>query len=618
MKIIQKQILLLISFLIILLTGCTSSGIHLFTVQIAGEVRESSILAQPIESVRILNKDGQELGQTNSAGKFLVKASAVQGVVHLTFSHQDYESLTLDLAIDGSYTQLVELPPLELKLAGQKISGRIYRQLITPKVLTHRNSSPQPKNYPLQSTAEVVEAEYNLVTQRGEIWLLDLLDGKGQIQYASGDGFYTIKLYPGVPAEELIAELEINNDIEFITPNYYLQSMAVVSPPKTELDLWNMQMLDINSAWKYSTGSGVVVAVLDSLYTTTHPDLAPNLLPARDFSGDLAYTDVHGLHVAGIIGAAANGFGVVGVAPEVSILPIRVFNRSQTAEIKHVVQAIELAIDLGVDVINLSLGVYDIFFPENDFPDLHYAIKKAYDAGIVMVAAAGNDNTNYLLYPAAYPEVIAVGALNHMGERASYSQYGQGLEVMAPGGDENAGIISIGEETPTYETLSGTSMAAPHVSGAVALLIANGITDPDYIRQILRETAIDLGDPGYDLEYGYGLIDPFAILHRFAHSYVFFGDIITENAQIKSQVFQVEINGDFQLSGVRPGIGRVVGWVDLNNNFLIDGGDYFGQSEELEVFSGMDDLCDINIELKLIPGEFSAIDIDSIIWNNSN
>lgn len=604
----------LIGLISILLAGCTSSGIHLFTVQIVGEVRENSILAQPLEGIQIYDSNGQKLGCTNSNGNFLVEASAVKGIVRLTFSHKDYQAHTVTVTIDGQHAKLVELPPLKLKLAGEKISGRIYRQLILPQKLVEKLTT-SAQDHAFGSTTEVVESEYNLLTRKEVSWLQDILEGKGQILYDSGDGFYTIRLKPEIE-EKLVQELMADDDLEFITPNYYLQGMAVVNPPKNELDLWNMQMLDISKAWKYSRGTGVVVAVLDSLYTTSHPDLLPNLLSPYDFSGDLTYTDLHGLHVAGIIGAVANDFGVVGVAPEVSILPIRVLNRLQEAKISQVVQAIELAITLGADVINLSLGVYDPFFSGYDFPDLHHAIKRAYDAGIVLVAAAGNYRTDFLLYPAAYPEVIAVGALNHTGERAWYSQYGVGLEVMAPGGDEDAGIVSIGQETSTYETLSGTSMAAPHVSGAVALLIANGITDPDYIRQILRETAIDLGEPGYDLEYGYGLIDPFAILHRFAHSYVFFGQIRGQHAQIQSQVFHVEVNGQYQLSGVRPGSGHVVGWVDLNNNLLIDGGDYLGQSAELEVFSGMVSLSDIDVELQALPGEFSAIDIGSIIWDS--
>src|SRR5690606_16247706 len=129
-------------------------------------------------------------------------------------------------------------------------------------------------------------------------------------------------------------------------------------------------------------------------------------------------------------------------------------------------------------------------------------------------------------------------------ERAYFSDYDLGLEVVAPG----EGIKSA-YWTQTrgyyYEYMSGTSMAAPHVSGVVALLISHGITDPDYIRIYLRETARDLYEPGYDYFSGYGLVDAFALLNRFQNTYVFFGELDDNRVEIKSEVVEVNVDGSF-------------------------------------------------------------------------
>lgn len=582
-----------------------------------GEVRESSVLQQPIKGVEIYTKTGELVGRTGADGRFSVQVSPTKGIVRLVFKHSDYETYTLEHAIDGRYSQTVHLPPLYLAPASEKITGRIYREFSLPEINTVNNKTGLSEVKPLEFESRIVEGEFNLVTHRGKEWLVQKLKGKGEIVYESGGEFYTIRLKPGVNSEKFMAE--ISEDVEFITPNRMIQSLGIEPEDEYWPELWNMQMLNVSSAWKYSTGSGVVVALLDTLYTSAHPDLLPNLLPAIDVTGNNEENpalNAHGLHVAGIIGAVSNQYGVVGVAPDVSILPIRVFTETG-ATIYHILKGIDAAIENGAQVINMSFGTYDRYNPSYDFPDLHYAIKKAAQAGILLVAAAGNTGSDYLLYPAAYPEVIAVGSVGPDGERTYYSSYGKGLELMAPGGNSRLGrkaqVLStiwdslVGD---SYDYMEGTSMAAPHVSGVAALLIAHGIKDPDYIRLILRETARDLGPPGYDEETGYGLVDAFAALNRFQHTYVFFGSIEGGWAQLKSPVVQVEVNGSFELAKVRPGKGRVIGWIDVNQNLKIDAGDYLGQSEELEITEKMGVVSDVEVILEFIEGDFKAIAIN--------
>jgi serine protease len=354
------------------------------------------------------------------------------------------------------------------------------------------------------------------------------------------------------------------------------------------------------------------------MYTSGHSDLVPHLLSPYDANNndkpDL-YLGAHGTHVAGIIGAVADQRGIIGAAPHVTLLPVRVFkwgeSGRETATVDAIVRGIYYAMAQGAQVINMSFGMRDYD------QTLHEAIKSAYAAGIVLVAASGNNGNGQVLYPAALPEVIAVGAVGPDGKRASYSQYGPQMELMAPGGNRqlgsNAEILStywdLETKRYTWDYQQGTSMAAPHVSAIAALLKSYGITDPDYIRLLLRDTARDMGTPGYDEETGYGLVDALMVMDRFQHTYVFFGNITSGHAQLKSIVAHVQTNGEYELSGARPGKGHVVGWIDINHNLVIDGGDYLGQSVELSIAGGTELFSGIQVNMKMVPGEFNAVDL---------
>jgi PKD repeat protein len=203
------------------------------------------------------------------------------------------------------------------------------------------------------------------------------------------------------------------------------------------------------------------------------------------------------------------------------------FSGEGTAQ--SVADGIYWAADNGAQVINMSLGWPSGYDPG---PVVHDAIEYAYEQGAVLVASSGNGGSSPVAYPAAYPEVIAVGATRYDDGRVIYSQYGSALEVVAPGGDVFAdqngdsypdGIVQntfagyypgrlANPNDFAFYCYEGTSMAAPHVSGLVAMMIANGQTGIENIRNILHETAIDLGEPGWDPYYGYGRIDALGAL----------------------------------------------------------------------------------------------------------
>ena len=272
---------------------------------------------------------------------------------------------------------------------------------------------------------------------------------------------------------------------------------------------WALDRLAYEEAWSTNDGTGVIVAVIDTGVRATHEDLEGVVLPGTDFispGGDGTIADhYHGSHVAGIIAARPdNGRGVAGAAPGVRILPVRVLNSSGTGSTADVAAGIIWAVDNGAGVINLSLG------SSADSATIRLAVDYAEDNDVLVVAAAGNSGHlgNPVTYPAAIDEVLAVSATASNDTKTYFSQYGPWIDLAAPGN----GIQSLhGTADNLYASSSGTSMASPYVAAAAALVRAEypDLTAAE-VRALLESTAIDLGDPGIDDEFGHGLVDPLA------------------------------------------------------------------------------------------------------------
>jgi subtilisin family serine protease len=269
--------------------------------------------------------------------------------------------------------------------------------------------------------------------------------------------------------------------------------------------------INIIEGWPLTTGNpDLVMAVLDA-GMDPHVEIADRMIPGRNVAADPDNDDTsdvcisHGTHVAGIAAADAyNGLGIAGVDWSCRIMPVRVLNACTGPE-SYVAEGIVWATDNGADVINMSLQY------STGSQVLHDAVLYAYAAGKVMIAASGNNtpcSTPFVKFPAQWPETIAVAAFNNLGERASFSNCGPELDVSGPG--DNVWSLT---GTTGYKYLDGTSMATPHVSGVVALMLSIDPTlTPDEIKGILQSTAIDMGDPGFDDESGWGRIDAAAAL----------------------------------------------------------------------------------------------------------
>ncbi|HEY8135561.1 MAG TPA: S8 family serine peptidase [Candidatus Limnocylindrales bacterium] len=329
---------------------------------------------------------------------------------------------------------------------------------------------------------------------------------------------------------------------------------------------WDMELIRSQAAHAYTTGRKVDVGVLDSGIDGNHNDFRDNGLPTghsnvdcvrgADFTFEgpgigspLACVDnnFHGTHVAGTIGARRNGIGVVGVAPNATLVPIKVCDGDGHCYVSDAVEGITYAGDLGLDVVNMSFFVDDDAFQEStEFKCQSNDTQRAYrmaveralayarDEGVSLVAALGNSDIDLAndaarggkdcrTVPAQSPGVIGTVALGPLSEKSWYSSYGSGwADVSAPGGNEEAAdancLTEILSTLPgnSYGCIQGTSMASPHTVGVVALIIGKyGKPDgnggfkwaPDSVWSKLKATAIDVGKKGYDKCYGYGRID---------------------------------------------------------------------------------------------------------------
>ncbi len=333
--------------------------------------------------------------------------------------------------------------------------------------------------------------------------------------------------------QQMVEVYSRNPNVEYAEPNFI--ASALMTPNDSYYSYqWNLDNLEhggihMESAWDVETGSsGVVVAVIDTGVAYEDYDIyqqAPDLANTSFVSGyDFVNRDSHpnddeghGTHVAGTVAQSTNnGSGVAGVAHNCSIMPIKVLDSSGSGTYADIADGIYFAADNGAAVINMSLG------GTSSSITLENALAYAYTKGTTIVCSAGNEYTsgNPVIYPAAYDEYcIAVGATRYDETRSYYSSTGSYVDIAAPGGDLNVdqngdgyvdGILqqTFGSNLNSfgYYFYQGTSMAAPHVSGVAALVIANGVNGPDQVREALEATAEDKGTAGWDEEFGWGLV----------------------------------------------------------------------------------------------------------------
>jgi serine protease len=357
-----------------------------------------------------------------------------------------------------------------------------------------------------------------------------------------------------------IKKLQRDDSVEYASPNFIRKAMLIPNDEFFNLQ-WHYPAMNLPQAWDITTGTpasgNVIVAVIDTGVVLNHPELDEQLVPGFDFISDisnaldgdgidsnpddpgdstiLGQSSWHGTHVSGTIAAESdNNIGVAGVSFGAKIMPLRVLGARGGSSF-DIVQALRFAAGLSndsdtvpeqpADIINLSLGGPG----SSQFEAVMY--QDLFDLGIIVVAAAGNENTSALSFPASYPGVISVAALDAANQRAPYSNFGTQVDIAAPGGNQAAdltgdgfgdGILSTfindnanddtGERQATINFLQGTSMASPHIAGMFALMKA---VHPELTAQqadtLLKAGSLtrEAGDAGRDDIFGHGIADAF-------------------------------------------------------------------------------------------------------------
>ncbi len=323
---------------------------------------------------------------------------------------------------------------------------------------------------------------------------------------------------------------------EYIEPNYIYEANAIIfdggKVPNDPMygKQWNLRSINVESAWQETKGDGVTVAVIDTGVTRV-PDLQKTeFASGYDFVNDrtLATDDNgHGTHVAGTVAQSTNNnYGVAGIAYEANIMPLKVLDAYGSGTVADIAEAIKFAADNDADVINMSLG------GGGESQLMKEAIDYAYNKGVVIIAAAGNSNQNSAGYPARYPRVIGVSALDASGEKAPYSNFGAGVDISAPGGstaggNEAGGILqnTIDAETgdSIFAAFQGTSMASPHVAGVAALIKAMGVEEPEQIANILKQSSRAIEQDPLN-HFGSGQLDAAAAVQLAAKGQLNFRD----------------------------------------------------------------------------------------------
>lgn len=317
-------------------------------------------------------------------------------------------------------------------------------------------------------------------------------------------GFALVKLGDRKEYFNALSQLTKNPEIEYAEPNYLAHITQTPNDPYYNQQ-WGPQDIKANLAWdKVSSAqrAGVTIAILDTGINANHEDLQASIVPGYNFidnNNNPVDGHGHGTHVAGIAAAITNnGKGIAGVAGGAKIMPIKVMNDSGSGDYASIINGIKYAADHGAQVISMSLGGPGYSQAMQDA--VNYAISR----GASVVAASGNSNSA-VAFPGNCDGVITVGAVGSNNQRASFSNYGPEMDVVAPGVNI---ISSYKGNANSYTAMSGTSMATPFVAGVTALVkAANPNLTSAQVTQIIDQAATDLGTAGFDNYYGYGLVN---------------------------------------------------------------------------------------------------------------
>ncbi|MBT2643594.1 S8 family serine peptidase [Bacillus sp. ISL-41] len=323
------------------------------------------------------------------------------------------------------------------------------------------------------------------------------------VRQVSGLNYAIVKVKDKKNLHKVIGNYQKAGKVTSVSPSVLYRQLGIKDPKVGEQ--YHQAMLQLEKAQKLAGKNKVKVAVIDTGIDRNHPDLKGKILSSVNTVNPISpgVADSHGTHVSGIIAAKKdNGIGGHGVNPDADILSIDVFDRGWGASDYAIAEGILEAVKGGAKVINMSLG------GPMPSPVIEEAVKYALEKNVVVVAAAGNSADDWKNYPAGYEGVISVGSVNKDKKLSYYSSFGPSVDIVAPG-EEVYSTIYEPEKLSSFRKMSGTSMASPVVAGAASLLLSKyPYLTPAQVEYILEHSADDLGEKGFDVKFGNGLLNP--------------------------------------------------------------------------------------------------------------
>lgn len=396
-------------------------------------------------------------------------------------------------------------------------------------------------------------------------------NGLELVKYNKDTGVAKFKTESDTELVNVIRDNEKDYEVE---PNWIYKTLGIEDNEKF-VNQWGYRAMDVKYAYEVTKGSGVKVAVIDTGIDIDHPDLIDRVSPEsyNTCTGSNILDDVddkagHGTHVSGIIVASDNTIGTIGVAPEAELVAIKAQcpnDSSGNFAGDELLDALHYVVGRGIKVVNMSLG------GSNRSSLMASAIKEAIDSGITIVAAAGNSKSSNLSYPASYDGVFSVGALDSgLSYDSSYSNFGNRIDFTAPG----TGVYST-YPGGKYTYLDGTSMASPQVAGVATIVLAqNPGLNSEQVKDIIKNSVIDRGDPGKDQLYGWGSVNAGNIFSQ--NTKIVTVDYRHENRKLSFKTVLGE-KIDRPTNFDRPNYGNAEGWYkdpkfkepwDFNNDIV--------------------------------------------------
>ena len=413
----------------------------------------------------------------------------------------------------------------------RSVIGAALFILLAPTAVFATEEPVPPPALPVDDTVPTGEpaaahAETHVLVKTDVVATVEELGG---VSEEVVEDWYEVEVPPGVEAADYAEDLQDRVGVEAAEVDAILESQA--APPFNSTDplytvtgspmfQWHLHAANVVSAWQTTVGAGAIVAILDTGVNDGSDGFCHPFVAEYNAEADLAGTgtafdaDGHGSHVAGSVAQCSdNEVGGAGMAPEASIMPIKVFPASGGALASDIARGIDWAVANGARVINMSVGCPVSTCSTGTSP-MNEAIARASAAGVVMVSSSGNNPID-VYYPANHPEVLGVGATTRSGSVASYSARGIGLDLVAPGGDTSGSGLVWQDTSGGYDGKAGTSMASAHVSGAAALLVSRFPTaPPTRVRNALTCSAVDIGPEGWDGPSGFGRLDAGAAVEQ--------------------------------------------------------------------------------------------------------